>query len=343
MIDINGVSGINPVSYETVSKTQAGSDSGSTFSNVLNDALKDQIMQSAMSGMSGMSGMGAMSSMSGMNGLNGMTGISGMGGIGGTGIIPGVYMPSATAGMENTMLAVAEQGEMSGAHLMLFMLIMMMQTGDSGSELAPIMQMMVQMLSQTTKTDSDDTLLRNNMLDPSNTDPSIRNMVDIALSQVGTRERNADGSFGSGNYTEYGAWYGMDGQPWCAMFVSWSADQAGLLNSVVPRHASCTMGVSAYRDRGLYSPQASNYLPREGDAIYFQHPSSGQIKHVGIVVAYDPQSQRVFTVEGNTSNAVRIRHYSISDPRIHGYGRNGGTSNGIIPGGSTSGSGANTI
>jgi len=247
------------------------------------------------------------------------------------------------------MLAVAEQGEMSGAHLMLFMLIMMMQTGDSGSELAPIMQMMAQMLSQTTKTDNDALYLQsnmpvqNNMLDPANTDPSIRRMVEIALSQVGTRERNADGSFGSGNYTEYGAWYGMDGQPWCAMFVSWSADQAGLLNSVVPRHASCTMGVSAYSDRGLYSPRGSDYLPREGDAIYFRNPSSGQIKHVGIVVAYDPQTQRVYTVEGNSSNAVRVRHYSISDPRIHGYGRNGGTSNGVIPGGSTAGSGANTI
>ena len=322
MIDINGVSGINPVSYEAVNKTQAGPDSGSTFSNVLNDALRDQVMQSAMSDMSGMSGMS---------------------GVGGSAVIPGVYMPSATAGMENAMLAVAEQGEMSGAHLMLFMLIMMMQSDDSGGDLMPIMQMMAQMLSQTTKTDNDALFLQNDMLDPANTDPAIRRMVDIALSQVGTQERNADGTFGSGNYTEYGAWYGLDGQPWCAMFVSWSADRAGLLNTVVPRHASSTMGANAYRDRGLYAPRASNYLPREGDAIYFQNPSSGQIKHVGIVVAYDPQTQRVYTVEGNTSNAVRVRHYSISDPRIHGYGRNGGTGNGIIPGSSTSGSGANTI
>jgi len=168
-------------------------------------------------------------------------------------------------------------------------------------------------------------------------------MVDIALSKVGTQERNRDGSIGNGNYTEFGAWYGMDGQPWCAMFVSWAADKAGLLNSVVPRHASTSQGVAAYKAKDMYSPRSSGYIPKEGDAIYFQNPSTGRMQHVGIVVAYDPATKRVYTVEGNTSNAVRIRHYDINNTRIHGYGRNGGTSYGRIPGSSTSGSGANTI
>ena len=319
MNTINGTGGVNqvnPAAYETVTNVQADQNTGANFSNVLNEALRDQMMQSVIPGISGP---------------------------GASGVAPGVYMPSATTGMENAMLAVAEQGEMSGAHLMLFMLIMMMQSGDSGSELAPIMQMMAQMLSKTTQPDSDAVDLQSNMLNFSDTDPAIRRMVDIALSQVGTQERNADGTIGSGNYTEYGAWYGMDGQPWCAMFVSWAADRAGLLNTVVPRQASTSRGVSAYMDRGLYAPRSSNYIPREGDAIYFQNSSTGQVKHIGIVVAYDPQAQRVYTVEGNTNNAVRIRHYSISDTRIHGYGRNGGTGFGIIPGSSTSGTGANTL
>ncbi len=34
--------------------------------------------------------------------------------------------------------------------------------------------------------------------------------------QIGTKED----PMGS-NRTKYGAWYGMDGQPWCAMFVSY--------------------------------------------------------------------------------------------------------------------------
>jgi len=126
------------------------------------------------------------------------------------------------------------------------------------------------------------------------------------------------------------------------MFVSWAADQAGILNNVVPKHASTARGVAAYQESGLYAPRQSNYQPREGDAIYFQS-SSGRIRHVGIVVAFDPATNKVYTVEGNTDNAVRIRHYDLNNPSIHGYGRNGGTDFGKIPASSSSGSGANTV
>jgi len=171
------------------------------------------------------------------------------------------------------------------------------------------------------------------------TQTAVKRMVDAALEKVGYRERNRDGSFGSGNMTKFGAWYGMDGQPWCAMFVSWAADQAGLLHDVVPKHASTARGVAAYQEKGMYAPRNSGYTPREGDAIYFQG-SNGQIRHVGIVVAFDPATNRVYTVEGNTSNAVRIRHYDANNTRIHGYGKNGGTSFGTIPTNSSSGAGA---
>ena len=316
--------GVNPTAYDYINAAQAGQSSGSEISNVLNGAIEEQIRQSLMPN---------------------------MGGLGGPGAIPGVYMPSSTAGMENALLATAENGEMSGAHLMLFMMIMMMQTSDSGGELAPIIQMVMQKLSESGGNTSGDIInplsiplgtKQNDVLDSLDTDPKIRRMVDIALSQVGTREKNKDGSYGSGNYTDYGAWYGMDGQPWCAMFVSWAADQAGILNTSVPKHASTAKGVSAYKEKGLYAPQNTDYIPKEGDAIYFSS-SAGRIKHVGIVIAYDPASNKVYTVEGNTNNAVRIRHYDINDSRIHGYGKNGGTSYGTIPGSSTSGVGANTV
>jgi hypothetical protein len=263
-----------------------------------------------------------------------------MSGLGGPGAMFGAQMPSATAGMENAIIASAEAGEMSGEHLLLFMLIMMMQSSDAGSEFAPIMQMMAQMLSQSQPREG--AAAQNNMLGRLDTNPGIRKMVDTALSQVGYRERNKDGSVGNGNFTQFGAWYGMDGQPWCAMFVSWSADQAGILNNVVPKHASTNMGVAAYREKGLYAEHGSGYTPREGDAIYFTN-SAGRIGHVGIVVAYDPRTQRIYTVEGNTDNAVRIRHYDMDNPRIHGFGRNGGTSFGRIPKTSTTGNGANIV
>jgi len=345
-----GISGVNSPIYDgTNSANGVGNESGNAsnngadFSGVLSDALKEQAMQSMMTQMAsaGGSNPGGMNTMFG--GPNAMLGM--LGGLGGIGGIGGIGGAGAMMGIENTLISAAGTGEMSGAQLMLFMMIMMMQSGDSGSsDMMPIMQMLVGLLTQSSK---DATAgVQNNMLMledmQGGQQGDIRRMVDAALEQVGYRERNRDGSFGSGNITKFGAWYGMDGQPWCAMFVSWAADQAGLLHDVVPRHASTSMGVKAYQDKGLYALRGTGYMPQEGDAIYFQS-ANGRIQHVGIVVGVDLENNRVHTVEGNTNNAVQIRHYDLNSTRIHGYGKNGGTGLGRIPGNSTEGTGASTV
>jgi len=323
MIDLNGLGNVIPISTAAVgsvgaSGTQSVRGSSGNFSTSLNEALREQTIQSITTSMNS---------------------------FGGPGMVPGVHMSPATTGLENTMVAVAESGEMSGAQLMLFMMIMMMQTSDGGSDMSPIMQMLARMLSNIVEPNEvpASRLMQDNMMNIGETDPGIRRMIDAALSQVGYRERNSDGSFGTGNISKFGAWYGMDGQPWCAMFVSWAADQGGILNSVVPKHASTARGVAAYQEKGLYSPRNSGYIPREGDAIFFHNPSTGRINHVGIVVAFDSANQRIYTVEGNTSDAVHIRHYDLNNPRIHGFGRNGGTGSGIIPGTATSGNGTRIV
>ena len=348
--------GVNPGNASgTVNGTEAGQNTAADFASVFNESLREQALQSVMTRMSGsFNSPGDIGSFGGTNAMLGGIGSFGgtnamlnlTGGLGGVGGISG-FMPSATAGMENTLISAAGSGEMSGAQLMLFLMIMMMQSGGSGggSDMAPVIQMMAGMLSKF----SDDASAgrNNNMLALSDmqgdTPGGVKRMVDLALEQVGYHERNKDGSYGNGNISKFGAWYGMDGQPWCAMFVSWAADQAGILNSVVPKHAYTPTGAKAYSDKGLYAPRESGYTPREGDAVYFYSQKKGRIGHVGIVVAYDPEAQRVYTVEGNTNNAVRIRHYDINNPYIHGYGRNGGNSFGTIPEGSTSGTGASIV
>jgi len=355
MSKVGGFTGVNsPIIYDGTNGangvgTGDGQDAAVNFSDIFNEQMRNQALQMMMSrttgsgsGTGGIGGMDAM--LGGLGGLGG-TGamLGGMGGLGGVnGMMGSTFMPSITPGMENTLISAANEGDMSGAQLVLFMMIMMMQNGSgSTSEMAPIMQVLAQMLSQFS---GDAAAGRpNNMLMlgdmQGETQTNVKRMVDAALEKVGYQERNRDGSTGNGNFTKFGAWYGMDGQPWCAMFVSWAADQAGILNSVVPKHASTARGVAAYQERDLYSTRQSGYIPREGDAIYFH--GNGRIRHVGIVVAFDPQTNRVYTVEGNTNNAVRIRHYELNNTRIHGYGRNGGTSFGRIPGNSTEGAGAN--
>ena len=62
----------------------------------------------------------------------------------------------------------------------------------------------------------------------SNTGNMRNDIIGVALTQVGYTE-------GSNNYTKYGVWYGLPNSPWCGMFVSWCANQAGIPTSVLSR------------------------------------------------------------------------------------------------------------
>jgi hypothetical protein len=52
----------------------------------------------------------------------------------------------------------------------------------------------------------------------------------------------------SNNINPYGEWHGFNGKPWCAIFVSYVAYEAGILNTVVPRFSLVTDGVKWYKD-----------------------------------------------------------------------------------------------
>lgn len=120
------------------------------------------------------------------------------------------------------------------------------------------------------------------------------------------------------NITKYGAWYGLDGQPWCAMFVSWCANQAGILNTVVPKYSYCPTGVSLYQNKGMFKARSTGYAPKSGDVIFFI--SGGVVSHTGIVESYS--SGTVYTIEGNSSDSVRRNSYGLSNTYIYGYGVN---------------------
>lgn len=141
-------------------------------------------------------------------------------------------------------------------------------------------------------------------------------VVNAALGQVGYRE-------GKNNYTKYGTWFGYQ-VAWCCTFVTWSVNQAGiatgtkLLGSIAPRTASCAESQSYYKSRGRYYTRSSGYSPSPGDFIYFNWQSpSGRPQHIGIVVSVS--GGKVYTVEGNSSDSVRKKSYSLSSSKILGY------------------------
>ena len=134
----------------------------------------------------------------------------------------------------------------------------------------------------------------------SNTGNMRDDIIGVALTQVGYTE-------GSNNYTKYGVWYGMPNSPWCGMFVSWCANQAGIPTSVLKR-----TGIANPSNFGLSYQSGSDYRPIKGD-LFFKKGFS----HVGLV--YYTEGDYFYTVEGNTSTttydgtSVMIRKRKISD------------------------------
>lgn len=125
------------------------------------------------------------------------------------------------------------------------------------------------------------------------------------------------------NITPYGQWYGMNGSAWCAMFVSYCAYQAGVLDTLVPKYAWSPSGMTWYKNKRRYHKRNSSYIPKKGDIIFFYNDELGRVAHTGIVV--DGDANYITTIEGNTTiDAVEKRTYSRNHTSIDGYGDNGG-------------------
>ena len=137
------------------------------------------------------------------------------------------------------------------------------------------------------------------------TRPGNQAVVDIAKSQVG----NVGGQ-------PYWSWYGFTSRvEWCACFVSWCYGQMGLSE---PRFAACqSQGIPWFQSHGQWGGRDyANIAP--GDAIFFDWDLDGSADHVGLVVGTD--GSRVYTVEGNSGDACKIKSYSLTYECIKGYG-----------------------
>ena len=96
-------------------------------------------------------------------------------------------------------------------------------------------------------------------------------LVAIAQSQLGNE----------GGKT-YWRWYGFDSHvDWCAIFVSWCADQAGMI-------------------------------------IFFDWEDDGASEHTGIVEKYE--DGLIYTIEGNSHDVCRRKWYAAEEKCIMGYG-----------------------
>lgn len=132
-------------------------------------------------------------------------------------------------------------------------------------------------------------------------------MVAVAQSQLGI-----DGGL------KFCEWYGYPYRvEWCAIFVSWCADQCGYIDAgVVPKFAYCPEGANWFIANGQW--QGRDYTPVPGDIIFFDWENDGIADHVGIVELVE--NDMIYTIEGNVGEScVENRYYLYSAP-VYGFG-----------------------
>ena len=164
-------------------------------------------------------------------------------------------------------------------------------------------------------------------------------VIAVAVDQIGYKEKASNTSLdsktanaGSANYTKYARdfdqkypkWYNgkKNGFAWCDMFVDWcfltafGYEKALALLCQPERSAGagCTYSLRYFKNKGQFHTKD----PQPGDQIFFG-TSLDNSTHTGIVESVD--KKQVHTIEGNTSNQVARRNYSLTNSRILGYGR----------------------
>lgn len=150
----------------------------------------------------------------------------------------------------------------------------------------------------------------------------------------------AQGEIGNGA-TKYRQWYygyAGTGIAWCAVFVSWCAYKAGLLNkNLIPK----TDGAGCFAREGVAKGWGKWYeggtTPQPGDIITFcwngygYYPGQDRFfsDHVGVVEKVN--GGYVYTIEGNAggsndTSSVKRKCYAIKNIYINGYYRPNWTS-----------------
>lgn len=123
-----------------------------------------------------------------------------------------------------------------------------------------------------------------------------------------------------GNYggDKFWKWYGFDSHvDWCACFVSWCADQNGLIDAgKVPMSCYVPEQVAWFQNRDRYQ-KPDNYTPKSGDIIFFDWEHDGSVDHVGIVASVF--RGKVYTIEGNSGFTGKDKKKWKGDCRRNGY------------------------
>ena len=131
----------------------------------------------------------------------------------------------------------------------------------------------------------------------------------IAQKVIAEAKRIVDSGYqeGPNNDTIFGKWFGLNFNPWCAMFVSWCFKEAKATHLIQAQSskgfASCTYGMKWFANKGQLVPIAQ---AQPGDIVFFNFDNdTSDAEHVGIVISNDKKKKILNTAEGNTSGGKK--------------------------------------
>lgn len=122
----------------------------------------------------------------------------------------------------------------------------------------------------------------------------VQKLLALCEAKLGYQE-------GANNDTEFGKWYGLNNQPWCAMSASKMYFDAGAIASV----ANTKKGFASCDAWLKYLTKNNQIVPigqaKAGDIVFFQFDEDAQADHVGIVKNHNTALKFMQVYEGNTS------------------------------------------
>lgn len=119
-------------------------------------------------------------------------------------------------------------------------------------------------------------------------------VIETAKAQVGYKE-------GNNNDTIFGKWYGLNNQPWCAMFVSWCFYKAGATKLIAqsPKGFAGCQSMEVWAKKNKLTVSVTDI--QAGDILLFDFSKAGKSEHTGIALGYNANTHLIDTVEGNTA------------------------------------------
>jgi len=119
-------------------------------------------------------------------------------------------------------------------------------------------------------------------------------IIEAARLELGTKEDPANS-----NLQKYGKWYGMDAVAWCAIFVSWLYNKAGVglpkVNTDKGFHYCPSLTVWAKKNNKI------TLDPKAADIVLFDWDGNNKADHTGVFVEWIEKGKTFRSIEGNTS------------------------------------------